>query len=184
MTTVENFKQTMLEMKEFYKDKKNRGTSFQLPKEVALLDFKEEDLPEAAKQEGKTFKQNSADFLTNNQNSCSTAGETVQKDKNIDAFKEKMEKLRQESLKKADDNINEMFDKMIEIGEENPHDISVIEFFADSLASFFMNDILGGLESIIDDIGNKIKEIVDEIVSAIEEAFSDLWSDTKSWFSF
>jgi hypothetical protein len=179
MTNVENFRQTMLEIKEFYKDSKNLGAKFQLPNEIAL---QEGDLPEAAKEEGTRFKQDAADYLTDVQKDCSSNAEKAEKDKDIEAFKEKMAKLKEDTLKNANDKINTMYDRMIEIGIQYPESQSAISIYADELASFFKNDIYGKAESTITSTIDEIGNILDKVVSTVEEAFSDLWHDITDWF--
>lgn len=182
MTSVENFKQIMFKMKEFYKDSKNLGAKFQLPDEITYLKVQEGDLPELAKEEGERFKQDAADYLTDVQKDCSNNAEDAQKDKNIEAFKEKMAKLKEEALKNANNKINTMYDRMTEIGIQYPESQSAISIYADELASFFKNNIYAKVESTITSTVDEIVDVLEKIVSTVGEAFSDLWHDITDWF--
>lgn len=172
--SVENFKGTMLKMKEHYSlDAKDRqyasieellGPQIKLTGKVSV-----KDLPQDA-QSAITDYQGALNVDNGDRETQMTNGVSeYQADKDQQSFKDKMNQKRDQDKAKSSEQIDSMYDRLITAGEQHPESQSAI-LEATSLISDFASKLWGSFTDFV-------TNLVTNIVQWVSEAFDKI----KNW---
>jgi|GEM_PF-5736476 len=111
--------------------------------------------------------------------------QTIKNQTDVSAVKEKLRKMRQDTLDKSADSINATFDKADETVDAYPENANSILSAAGLLSKFYtgIGDVLKNFGGIIMDAINKVIDAIKNVAIKVEKFFSDAASKVGHFFS-
>lgn len=109
------------------------------------------------------------------------SGEELKASGNSEAFKEKMKKLREEAKRKAEENIDKIFNKAEELGNRHPSWQESILTVTNKISSW-ISQLFDRLVNTLVTFINTVVQWVENVVKSVKSAFNDIKHWISKWF--
>jgi|GEM_PF-1080067 len=178
---VKNFSSIMDQIRDAYVGEST--TEFSIIEHIGLQAPSTSNTPDEVKKITQEYEQEVNNFYEQEETSLKENVKQLEnKAMNQAAFMEKMNKRKEEALKKAEDTINKLYDTLTDYGVKHPSSQLAIITVADAVGAF-IQDIMKKIANVFIGVVEAVKKAANEAVKFISSTFNSITNSTKNFFA-